>query len=164
LAGACWRQPGHRRAGNAGDIVQDAWIAFSALHVEARASLNTAAACRESRDLGPAQPCLRIRPHRMPRRLDGHWFDETVWRDLGSCGLDSPELLAADALRDCIGEHLSAMPESQRSIVVLRDMEEQTFETSVTGGTVCVQCTRAAAPGRMRLMKMVDRFQETGEC
>jgi RNA polymerase sigma-70 factor (ECF subfamily) len=158
---------------SAEDIVQEAWVTvFERVHTfEARASLNT---WLQRIVANRAISVLRSRARTNPPASNADdvstadWFDETGhWRDPRIVwSLDSPEaLLAADALQDCIDEHLAAMPESQRSVVVLRDMEERTFEDicnelGLSASNVRVLLHR----GRMRLMKMVDRFEETGEC
>ena len=156
---------------NAEDIVQDAWLTvFERIgSFEQRASFNTwlqrivanrAISYVRSRSREVSQP------GEDPSASD--WFDAngswtlppTVWHG------DSPDaLLAAEELQDCIDKHLLDMPDNQRSVLVLRDMQQMQFEEicnelDLSASNVRVLLHR----GRTRLMKMVNRFEETGSC
>jgi RNA polymerase sigma-70 factor, ECF subfamily len=96
------------------------------------------------------------------------WFDERGhWQSLPpDWGASSPEaLLTAGELEDCFDKHLLGMPERQRSVLVLRDMEDAPFEDicgmlEISTANARVLLHRA----RLRLVEMVNHFQETGEC
>ena len=75
------------------------------------------------------------------------------------------ELLTADELQACLDKHLECMPEQQRVVLVLRDIQGLPFddictmlELSATNARVLVH------RGRLRLMAMVNHFEETGTC
>lgn len=75
------------------------------------------------------------------------------------------DFLTAEDLQNCIDKHLTQMPTHQRLVVILRDMEMQSFEDicnnlSLSASNVRVLLHR----GRLRLMEMINRFQETGSC
>ena len=160
---------------NADDIVQDAWLTvFERIgSFEQRASFNT---WLQRIVVNRAISYLRSRSREVPQigedpslsdgfDATGSWaVPPTSWGK-ASHG-DSPEaLLAAEDLQDCIDKHLLDMPDSQRSVLVLRDMRQMQFdeicnELSLSASNVRVLLHR----GRMRLMKMVDHFEETGSC
>jgi RNA polymerase sigma-70 factor (ECF subfamily) len=163
---------------HAEDVVQDAWIsALDALdRFEGRSSLKSW--------------LLRIVTNKAISRLrgkrevamselmaddaddDGHmadWFDarghwnrgqSPRWHD------DTPEaLLATQVLQRCLDSHLQKLPEAQRTALVLRDMQgmemnEVCTTLGTTEGNVRVMLHRA----RLKLVAMVNHFEETGEC
>ena len=96
------------------------------------------------------------------------WFDETGhWRigpTLWNPG--SPdELLDASELQHCLDKHIDNMPENQRRVLLLRDNHEKSFDeicnaTELSASNVRVMLHR----GRLKLMAMVNHFQETGTC
>lgn len=94
-------------------------------------------------------------------RADGHWDKAPARWDL-----DSPEdLLITAALADCLEKLLAAMPANQRAVLELRDsggipFEDICNELSMSASNVRVTLHRA----RTQLFKLVDQFQETGEC
>jgi RNA polymerase sigma-70 factor, ECF subfamily len=94
-------------------------------------------------------------------RADGHWDKPPARWDA-----NSPEdLLIAEALADCLEKLLGAMPPNQRAILEMRDTAELPFEEicnelSVSASNARVTLHRA----RTQLFKLVDHFQETGEC
>ncbi|PVY77378.1 RNA polymerase sigma-70 factor (ECF subfamily) [Tamilnaduibacter salinus] len=74
-------------------------------------------------------------------------------------------LLESDALRDCLDHHLSALPEQQRSALILYEAHQhQSSEVcnilEVSASNLRVLLHRA----RQKIFLMVERFQETGEC
>jgi len=157
----------------ADDIVQEAWITvFERIHTfEQRASLNTwLQRIVANRAISVLRGQARMNPpaEESDDVSVSDWFDDSGhWRHPRlEWSADSPEaLLSAEALRDCIDEHLRAMPEAQRNVVVLRDMEERTFEDICNELGLSASNARVLLHrGRMRLMKMVDRFEETGTC
>jgi len=161
---------------NAEDIVQDAWLmVFERIEsFEQRASFNT---WLQRIVANRAISTLRSRSREVSQTSEeeasvSDWFDATgSWASTptswggGSHG-DSPDaLLAAEDLQDCIDKHLLNMPDNQRSVLVLRDMQQMQFEEicnelSLSASNARVLLHRA----RMRLMKMVNHFEETGSC
>jgi RNA polymerase sigma-70 factor (ECF subfamily) len=92
---------------------------------------------------------------------DGHWAKPPpAWHT------SSPdELLTADELQACLDKHLASMPEAQRAVLVMRDMQGLSFDD------ICELLQLSAANarvlvhrGRLRLMAMVNHFEETGTC
>jgi RNA polymerase sigma-70 factor (ECF subfamily) len=96
------------------------------------------------------------------------WFNAAGQWSAPLSGWDSgspDELLMAGDLQDCLDRHLQLMPESQRQVVVMRDMQEQSFEDICNDLELSASNVRVLLHrGRMRLMKMVNHFQETGSC
>jgi|AntRauTorcE11898_2_1112593.scaffolds.fasta_scaffold11519_3 RNA polymerase sigma-70 factor (ECF subfamily) len=96
------------------------------------------------------------------------WFDERGrWRDdLNIAGGDAPDhLLEAEALRDCLDLGIDALPEQQRRVVVLRELEQWDAESvcnelGISASNVRVLLHR----GRMKLMRIVERYRRTGRC
>lgn len=158
---------------NAEDIVQDAWLAAYRQigGFEGRAALGTwlqrivanraishlRSRARESVDPDPAAD----EPETAWFDRRGHWKAPRITWDCSS----PEDLLAADALQDCIDKHLELMPANQRQVLVMRDMQALPVddicnELAVSASNVRVLLHRA----RVRLMKMVDHFQVTGSC
>lgn len=79
---------------------------------------------------------------------------------------DTPEgLLMRDHLAGCLAELLSAMPPKQRAVLEMRDTTGFSFddicnELSLSASNVRVVLHRA----RSQLYKLVDHYEETGEC
>lgn len=158
---------------NAEDIVQDAWLTvFQRIgSFERRASFNT---WLQRIVANRAISFLRSRSREVLYNGDDEdssasgWFDAagswaappTRWHT------DSPDaLLSANDLQHCIEKHLQEMPDNQRSLLVLRDMQQMDFseicnELSLSASNARVLLHR----GRMRLMKMINHFEETGSC
>ncbi len=91
----------------------------------------------------------------------GHWqLPPARWE------LDSPErLLEENQLRRCIEKTLTQLPENQKAVFMLRDIEQMPLADIATqlllsDSNVRVLLHRA----RMKLLDIVDHFQETGEC
>lgn len=80
--------------------------------------------------------------------------------------MDTPEnLLMREDLRDCLEELLEALPSNQRAVLELRDtaglsFEEICNELPLSTSNVRVVLHRA----RSRVFKLVDHYEETGEC
>jgi RNA polymerase sigma-70 factor (ECF subfamily) len=90
-----------------------------------------------------------------------HWVSSIpVWRS------DSPDALMEEKqLQECINKTLELLPPAQKAAFILRELEEQPFETicemlQVSSANVRVLLHRA----RLTLMQMIDRYQETGSC
>lgn len=155
------------------EMVQLGWIkAYQAIdRFEGRSALRTwltrivlnecKMALRKSRreisfDLDDSQHALADRFNE-----NGRWAKPPVrWHD------ESPDgLLMASELTDCLDQLLGAMPPQQRSLLELRDAGGLDFseicnELSVTASNARVLLHRA----RSQLFKLVDHYQETGEC
>lgn len=157
------------------DVVQDAWLAaLNALPgFERRASLKTwllrivanksVSRLRANREITAGAMTLDTgddttgwfdtRGH-WQKNLPPHWHD------------NSPEaLLATHALQECLDTHLARMPEQQRSVVALREQQGMALEDicdvlGVSAANVRVLLHRA----RLKLVTMVNRYEETGEC
>ena len=92
---------------------------------------------------------------------NGHW--KTAPPDWH---LDSPDqLLEEKHLQKCIDHTVSILPPQQRAVFILRDIEQQALAEicnilEVTESYVRVLLHRA----RLKLMQVIDRYQETGEC
>lgn len=159
---------------HADDIVQDAWITvFRQIQgFEQRASLATWLHRIVS---NAAISHLRKSKREVLEADLAHdedssteWFDERGhWRSPPpDWGASTPEdLLTADELEDCFEKHLQLLPEKQRSTLVMRDMQDMAFEDiseslEISAANVRVMLHRA----RLRLVEMVNRFQETGRC
>lgn len=158
------------------DVVQEAWIAaFRALpRFEGRCALNTWL-CRIV--LNGAKTQLR-KDKRLPtvawdealgedlplaERFDarGHWEQPLAdWQG------DTPQdLLERAALAGCLQQHLEALPRMQRAALMLRDRDGLEFSEIAQGldtseGNVRVLLHRA----RLRLLAVINRFEEVGEC
>lgn len=80
--------------------------------------------------------------------------------------LDGPDnVLTRDELRHCLQTHLQDMPEMQRLVLELRDLQGLPADDvcnllDISASNVRVALHRA----RARLFDMVDHFQETGTC
>ncbi|MEQ8857384.1 MAG: RNA polymerase sigma factor [Pseudomonadales bacterium] len=161
-------------AANAEDVVQEAWLAaFRQIGAfEHRAALGTwlqrvvtnraiSDLRRRAREIAP--------PDRGDRDdVAADWFDELghwatpppVWNSPGA-----DELLEAAALRDCIDKHIDLMPDNQRLVLLMRDLQSESYDEicnklNLSASNVRVLLHR----GRTRLMKMINGYQETGTC
>jgi RNA polymerase sigma-70 factor, ECF subfamily len=159
---------------HADDIVQDAWVTvFHRIQgFEQRASLATWL----HRIVSNAAISHLRKSRREVLEVDlahdedtsAEWFDEQGhWRSPPpDWGASTPEdLLTADELEDCFQKHMQLLPDKQRSALVMRDMQDMDFEgicatLEVSAANVRVMLHRA----RLRLVAMVNRFQETGRC
>ena len=79
---------------------------------------------------------------------------------------ESPEdMLENDQLRQCIEKTLELLPTQQKSVFLLRDIEQQSLEEicnmlQIANSNVRVLLHRA----RVKLMQVIDHYQETGQC
>lgn len=161
-------------AGDAEDAVQNAWIkAHKALpEFEGRSRLQT---WLTRIVINEAKMRLRAGGRELTLDVDdegrdalaerfrenGHWArPPTRW------GVASPdELLTSDELAECMRKTLNELPEKQRLVLELRDIQGQELDDicnslEVSASNVRVLLHRA----RTRLFALVDHFQETGEC
>lgn len=158
------------------EVVQEAWIAaFRALPAfEGRSTLST---WLTRIVINAARGRLRIQK-RLPmvsldddsgdslplsERFDGkgHWNDP-----LARWTADSPEeMLSREQLADCLKYYLGELPPAQQSALLLRDQSGLEFveiaeALATTEGNVRVLVHRA----RLRLLAVMNRFEEEGEC
>ncbi len=159
---------------SAEDVVQDCWVSvIDAIHkFEGRSGLNTwlhrivANRCKN-----------KLRSNKKEVVTD---FSETLDPELANRFNESgrwgvpPKLQfhdAADALMengalsDCLDKHLSALPETQRSAIMLYEAHQHKSDDvcnilDVSASNLRVLLHR----GRQRIFLMVETFQETGEC
>ncbi|MDX1495834.1 MAG: sigma factor-like helix-turn-helix DNA-binding protein, partial [Longimicrobiales bacterium] len=73
-------------------------------------------------------------------------------------------MLQEDQLRDCLSSHLEALPDNQKAVFLLRELEQRELADiagvlELSEGNVRVLLHRA----RLKLMQVVDHYQETGE-
>lgn len=94
-------------------------------------------------------------------KSDGHWKE-----NISDWHLDSPDQLLEEAhLQKCIEHTLTVLPTQQKAVFILRDIEQQSLSEicnilELTNSYVRVLLHRA----RLKLMQVIDRYQETGEC
>lgn len=157
------------------EVVQDAWISVyrNLPKFEKRSSITTwvytivcnAARTRLRKDsrLVPLHEDLQADTGMPAGRFnaDGAWTTPPPQWDI-----DSPEqLLEEEQLQDCIEKTTEALPEQQRLVFTLREVEQQPAEDvcnilGVSDSNLRVLLHRA----RMKLMQVIDRYQETGNC
>jgi len=158
---------------HAEDIVQDAWLkVFQQISdFEARSSLSTwlqrivanraISMLRKSNREVAAADLPEGSPYAEQFDAAGHWSSPPPdWHTSSPDGL-----LTAEELQSCLSAHLARMPENQRSVLVMRDMQGLSFEDvcgllELTPANARVLLHRA----RLRLMAMVDQFERTGAC
>ena len=92
---------------------------------------------------------------------DGHWSNPPVNWDM-----DTPEqLLQEEQLQACIEKTLLLLPPQQKAAFTLRDIEQQPLGEicnilDTSNSNIRVLLHRA----RLKLMQVIDRYRETGEC
>lgn len=158
------------------EVVQEAWIAaFRALpQFEGRSTLRT---WLTRIVINAARGRLRVQK-RMPtvsldedhgeglplsERFDasGHWSPA-----LAQWEADSPEdILSREQLADCLRYYLGELPPAQQSALLLRDQSGLEFAEiaealSTTEANVRVLLHRA----RLKLLAVINRYEEKGEC
>jgi RNA polymerase sigma-70 factor, ECF subfamily len=158
---------------NAEDVVQETWLAaFRQIgNFEHRAALGT---WLQSIVSNTAISLLRKRarevspPSYNDEEPEADWFDASgSWATPPSAwAVSSPEdLLMADALQDCIDKHLLLMSDTQREVLIKRDIQGEEFETICNDMTLSASNVRVLLHrARMRIMRMIEHFQETGSC
>jgi len=91
----------------------------------------------------------------------GGWAQPTrAW------GSESADLLLENAaLQNCIDKHVQSLPETQRAVLVMREMQQ------IAADDVCRILDLSSANqrvalhrARQRLFTMIEGFRETGEC
>lgn len=159
---------------NAEDVVQDSWIkAIRAIHTfEGRASLKT---WLSRIVVNNAKNTLRKSGREIaldfPESLDPelasrfgpnrHWTQPPTLTTQET----AEQWLEQGALGDCLDKHLAALPEQQRSALMLFEAHQHKSDDvcnilEVSASNLRVLVHRA----RQRIFLMVEHFQETGEC
>lgn len=159
---------------SAEDVVQDSWIAVldAIKRFEGRSGLKTwlhrIVANRSKNHLRRNRRELQtdfndeLEPMLAARfASDGRWEVPPTLRTAES----AQAMLEKGALSDCLDKHLSQLPESQRSAVLLFEAHQHSAEEvcnilEVSASNLRVLIHRA----RQRIFLMVETFQETGEC
>lgn len=157
------------------EVVQEAWISIhrNLVKFEGRSSLKTwmftivsngakTRLRKESRQVLFAD--VESSMAALPEDLfgsDGKWSKPPSKWDV-----DSPDqLLAESQLQDCIEKTTQSLPEQQKAVFLLREIEQQEMDEvrnilNLTDSNVRVLLHRA----RVKLMQVIDRYQETGIC
>lgn len=160
-------------AAHAEDIVQDAWIkVFQQIGAfEGRSSLST---WIQRIVANRAISVLRKSGRELTNSDVSEAGDEPDWFDHKGKWASAPPawhtsspdaLLTADELQACLDTHLARMSDNQRAVLVMRDMQGLAFEEvgsilEISPANARVLLHRA----RLRLVEMINRFEETGEC
>lgn len=162
-------------AEDAEEVVQSAWVkAWQAIgRFEGRAGLRTWLSRivvnethlhrrRRRREVSLDDLASGEDPLARDFNADGSWaLPPCTWRR----GEDPAALLMAGELAECLQVLLARMPAGQRALLELRDGGELPFaeicsELQVSAANARVLLHRA----RQLVFKLVDRYQETGEC
>ncbi len=92
---------------------------------------------------------------------EGHWQGgQTAW------SITTPEgLLEEKQLQDCLDHHMAALQTTQRAVFRMRDLEQMELDEicnilEISSSNVRVLLHRA----RLKLLQVIDHYQETGEC
>ena len=91
----------------------------------------------------------------------GHWIRPPVNWDLAT----PEEILEEKQLKCCIDATIKVLPERQKAVFVLRDLENHSLEQicnilDISDSNVRVLLHRA----RLKLFQIIEKYQETGEC
>ena len=164
------------RNAQAEEAVQEAWVSiFRALpKFEGRSTLKTwmytivsnaakGKLRKESREITVEDVGSVVGDYLSEDRFksDGHWAGgPTSWH------MESPDrILEEQQLKQCIEKNLAILPESQRAVFLLRDVEQEPLEVicnmlELSNSNVRVLLHRA----RVSLLSVIDHYQETGKC
>ena len=166
-------------AGNifADDILQESWISVykNIGQFEKRSSLKTWL-FRIVSNFSMARLRKESRKSSL-EQLDGdtpgsyldsqHFLENGHWQtSIPSWKIESPdELIEEEQLKSCIHKTLEKLPAAQKSVFLLREIEQLDFDEicellKISSANVRVLLHRA----RLQLMQMIDRYQETGSC
>lgn len=152
------------------EVVQDAWLAViqSLPQFERRCSLKTwilqivgnlakSRLRRERRSIAVGDAAdLELVAAGLSFRPDGHWVDPP-----GNWHHDTPELLlASEQLRTVIETALAALPQMQRAVLTLRDVEGLEMEEICNILDLSESNSRVLLHrARLRLWQAIDQFQ-----
>ena len=157
------------------DVTQEAWSSIykAIAKFEGRSSLSTwmiqivsneaKSRLRREKRHSSFGDIEEVRPE-----LDANSFNDGAhWANPPShWDINTPELmLQEDQLRHCIEHTLTILPENQKAVFLLRDVEQSSLEEiadllALSEANVRVILHRA----RLQLMKTINHYQETGEC
>ena len=158
------------------EVAQEAWISiYRALpSFEGRSSIKTwifTIVSNEAKTrLRKESRLVRINEMEevIPAYLNGERFNNNgSWSSPPPLwDIESPEkLLENEQLQRCIEKTIELLPDVQKSVFLLRDIEQQSLEEicnilDISNSNVRVLLHRA----RVRLMQIIDQYQETGQC
>ena len=157
------------------DVVQESWLNVTrAIHrFEGRATLKTWLC---SIAINEARQRLRKRKREISAS-DSEKVCAPILEDRFSAGGDwlvppvawSTEtlesLIERDSLQHCLEKHITFLGEDQRSVLMLRDLQQMPFEEICNILQLSHSNTRVLLHrARQRIFTMVDHFMETGEC
>ncbi|MCP3673234.1 MAG: RNA polymerase sigma factor [Gammaproteobacteria bacterium] len=158
----------------ADEVVQESWISvLRALpKFEGRSSLKTwiirivanEAKRRLKKESGyVSMDSLGVDNDSFLERFDskGHWIRPPANWDLAT----PEEILEEKQLKCCIDATIKVLPERQKAVFLLRDLENHSLEQicnilDISDSNVRVLLHRA----RLKLFQIIEKFQETGEC
>jgi len=157
------------------EVVQEAWVSIyrNLTKFEGRSSLKTwmftivsngakTRLRKESRQVSMAD--VEGTLSGVPEDLfnpEGGWSKPPPKWDINT----PDQLLEEDQLQECIEKTAAGLPEQQRAVFVLREVEQQSLNEvrnmlDLSDSNVRVLLHRA----RVKLMQVIDRYQETGIC
>ncbi|UTA47703.1 sigma-70 family RNA polymerase sigma factor [Simiduia sp. 21SJ11W-1] len=164
------------RPAQAEEVVQEAWVSiFRALpKFEGRSTLKTwmytivsnaakGKLRKENREitLNDAERVLGNYLSEERFKSDGHWAAGPAnWH------MESPDRILEEAqLKQCLEKNLAQLPDAQRAVFLLRDVEQQSLDhicnmLEISNSNARVLLHRA----RVSLLSVVDHYQETGQC
>ena len=161
-------------AASAEDVVQDCWVTvIDAIHkFEGRSGLKTwlhrivANRCKNKLRSSKREEATDFSETLDPE-LASRFNASRRWQQPPRLRFDESAdvLLENGALSDCLDKHLSALPENQRSALMLYEAHQHKSEDvcnilDVSASNLRVLLHRA----RQRIFLMVETFQESGEC
>lgn len=159
---------------SAEEIVQDCWVTVieAIQKFEGRSGLKTwlhrivANRCKNKLRFSNREVATDFSASLEPELADrfnakGHWAIPPKLKFHES----ADTLMEKDALSDCLDKHLSVLPETQRSALMLYEAHQHKSEDvcnilDVSSSNLRVLLHRA----RQKIFLMVETFQETGEC
>ncbi len=157
------------------DVVQEAWASIhrAIAGFQGRSSLSTwmiqvvsnearSRLRKEKRHISVEDTESIAIPNSDPRfDQQGHWQQAPSRWDIST-----PELMLQESeLQRCLEHCLESLPEQQKAVFLLREMEQVELDQvagllELSNGNIRVLLHRA----RLRLMETVNHYQETGEC
>ncbi|MBS3805385.1 MAG: RNA polymerase sigma factor [Oleiphilaceae bacterium] len=159
---------------NAEDVVQDCWVTvIDAINkFEGRAGLKTwlhriVANRAKNRLRTTNREVSTDFSETLDPELDSRYGSSGRWLKPPTLKTDesADQLLENDALKECLNQHLSRLPEAQRSALVLYETHHHKSDDicnilDISHSNLRVLIHRA----RQKIFLMVEHFQETGEC
>jgi len=156
------------------DVVQETWVAcIDAIgKFEGRASLSTwlctiVANRARNRLRKSARETLTDFSEALEPAMEGRFRSDGHWRENPSAltGDTVESLLENEALQDCLDLHIERLPETLRSVLMLREMQQMDADDvcnilAISASNMRVALHRA----RQRIFTMIEGFRETGEC